>query len=90
LDNGIEPYEIDIRTTDQRCNELAGAMLDLAERNWGRWRGDPAGGAPSFDDPTAAAAYRAMSDEIARAGEKMDGDMKAMDRILPMARFNFR
>jgi hypothetical protein len=90
LDNGIEPYEIDIRTTDQRCNELAGAMLDLAERNWGRWRGDPAGGAPSFDDPIAAAAYHAMSDEIAKAGEKMDGDMKAMDRILPMARFNFR
>jgi hypothetical protein len=90
MDHGIEPYEIDIRTTERRFIELTGEMLDLAERNWGHWRADPDGGNPKFDDPGVASAYQALSDEMTQAVQKMNGDIDAMDSVAPMYKFHYQ
>ncbi len=62
------PLLMEIRATDEQIANGMLSVLDLLDRNWGRWRYDERSGAPRFDDRGAMNQYDSEMAAIRQAG----------------------
>ena len=74
-----------MRKHDRTLGELGLATLALLEKNWGRWKLDPASGQLSFDDDPTLEAYNQLIEKIQTAAadqEKAQKELAARLRTL--------
>lgn len=64
------PLQIQIRKCDQTLGDSALAILDLLEKEWGRWSYDEAAGGLLFDDEATLAAHGVLIEKIQAASEE--------------------
>lgn len=64
------PLQIQIRQCDQTLGDSALALLDLLEKEWGRWRYDEAAKGLRFDDNATLAAHNVLIEKLQAAGEE--------------------
>ena len=63
----MRPLQMRIRGADQVLGDSALSILDLLEKNWGKWKIDDASGAPVFNDDSTLEAYNAHIEKIQAA-----------------------
>ncbi|MEO7317914.1 MAG: hypothetical protein ABIZ56_02880, partial [Chthoniobacteraceae bacterium] len=63
----MRPLQMRIRGADQVLGDSALSILDLLEKNWGKWKTDNASGAPIFNDDSTLEAYNAHIEKIQAA-----------------------
>lgn len=66
----VRPLQIQIRKCDQTLGDSALAILDLLEKEWGRWSYDEAAGGRRFDDKATLLAHDVLIEKIQAAGEE--------------------
>ena len=78
------PLQLRIREADQTLGKAGLVILDLLEKNWGKWRPGEDSGAPIFDDGKTLDSYNASIEQIqtaaadqAKAQEELVRSMRA-------------
>ena len=63
----MRPLQMRIRGADQVLGDSALSILDLLEKNWGKWKIDDASGVPFFNDDHTLEAYNTHIEKIQAA-----------------------
>jgi hypothetical protein len=67
----VAPLQLKIRKADSALCETSFAMIDLLEKNWGKWYPEKGTGELMFEDDVTLAAFQALQQKIvAIAGEQ--------------------
>jgi hypothetical protein len=61
---------VEIRGCDERCGQAMLAILDLWEKNWGKWHYDSPMKTVRFEDPEAQQSYHRFLATIKKASQE--------------------
>jgi hypothetical protein len=83
----VKPLQLQIRKADSALCDTSFSILDLLEKNWGKWRTEAETGNLVFDDDATLAAFQELQEKImviaqeqATAQEKLVEKMRTMRR----------